>query len=52
MEIPDELADEVGMALQLKRLWSAHPVASVSVEPVDGGGYQASIVVPGGPHKH
>ena len=49
MEVPDELAEEFGVAIQMARLWRQHPTARLSIEPVGDSAYKASVRVPGGP---
>lgn len=48
MEVPDDLAEEFNVAIQLQRLWREHPDARLIIEPV-GGAYRASITAPDGP---
>lgn len=49
MEVPDDLEEEFGVAVQLGRLWRLHPRARVLVEPTGERTYRASITIPGGP---
>ena len=49
MEVPENLAEEFGVAIQLGRLWRQYPGARLQVESVAGGAYKASVTVPSGP---
>ena len=49
MEVPDSLAEEFGVAIQLGRLWHDYTQASITIRPGDSGVYKASISVPDGP---
>lgn len=49
MEVPDDLQEEFGVAIQLGRLWRLYPQAQLSVEPGGEGSYRASVTVRDGP---